>query len=49
MWERSEKHTALALLFVIAAAPVTGWVASLMTICAVVHAVMSVVYAFKGD
>ncbi|UAV84590.1 hypothetical protein PHB09_094 [Pseudomonas phage PHB09] len=45
MWEKSEKH--LALLFCIAAAPVTGFTGVLLTLCSAVHLGYSIYYTFK--
>jgi len=47
MWDKSEKHLALCLLFIIAAHPITSWVAILMLIAAMLHAATSIYYSFK--
>ncbi len=47
MWERSEKHLVLALLFGIAAQPMTGFFAGLGVVISVVHCAFSLYYTFK--
>ena len=47
MWEKSEKHLALALLFTIVAQPTTGILSSLIGALALAHAGISLYYTFK--
>lgn len=47
MWDKSEKHLALGLLFVIAANPITSWAAIPVLICGAGHIIASVYYSFK--
>lgn len=47
MWEKSEKHLALALLFTIVAQPTTGFIAFILGAVALVHTGYSIYYAVK--
>lgn len=49
MWEKSEKHLALSLLFILVAQPMTGWIAALPLVMGAVHSVVSFCYAWKGE
>lgn len=47
MWDKSEKHLALALLFTIVAQPLTGFAGFFIGTIAFVHAGISFYYTFK--
>lgn len=47
MWERSEKHLALGLLFVIVSQGLTGFAAIAAATIGGIHALVSAYWAFK--
>ena len=47
MWEKSEKHLALGLLFTLAAQPLTGFIGFFMLACALAHLGCSLYHSFK--
>lgn len=47
MWEKSEKHLALGLLFAIVAQPVSGFIGFSMLACSLVHLGCSLYHSFK--
>lgn len=47
MWEKSEKHLALGLLFAIGAQPLTGFVGFLILTFSIVHLGCSLYHSFK--
>ena len=48
MWDKSEKHLALGLLFTIGAQPLTGFAGFVMLTFAVIHLGCSMYHSLKG-